>query len=595
MRRRHLLRKVKSTQLPREFVYFDCETTPEPLSLTETRLNFRLAVGVHVVYRSKPKKPSETWADFTTTGDLWDWIVSRTHERTALYVVAHNAEFDFRVSRGFTSLVALGWEIKRFFLDGNKFTVWWKKGSRSLIILDSMQLLPSSLSALGDMLGLPKGKMPAFNLSDEEWFPYCKRDVEVLALAMDRYREFVDVNKLGGMAKTTAAQAFRAFRYRYMTEAIEIHDDPDALKLERSGYYGGRTECFFIGNLRGQEYYILDVSSMYPSLMQSNLYPVQLIAYAEKTPLCRLRQLQDRYYIVADVDIVTDVPAYPMRYNKHLAFPVGRFRSILQGPELAYAFANRAVKRCYRSAVYYKADIFSAYVNDLYAMRRQYQEDGNEPFTYLTKRLLNSLYGKFGQRSFIYEEIGDCDIEECWQRELVVNGEVDTVTEFAFGGKVYIRRRGEEAQESFPAISGAVTAYGRMLLWELIEQAGHANVYYVDTDSLLVNGDGLERLKPRIEQGVLGALHLERIAKRVVIYGLKDYAIEGRRTVKGVKMNAIRTGEHSWIEQKWERFHSALQHGRLEDYRIRLSPKVLKLPYEKGIVLSSGVVVPHRL
>ncbi|KKL77542.1 hypothetical protein LCGC14_2033810, partial [marine sediment metagenome] len=39
----------------------------------------------------------------------------------------------------------------------------------------------------------------------------------------------------------------------------------------------------------------------------------------------------------------------------------------------------------------------------------------------------------------------------------------------------------------------------------------------------------------------------------------------------------------------------ALQHGRLEDYRIRLSPKVLKLPYEKGIVLSSGVVVPHRL
>ena len=595
MRRRHLLRKISAEKLWREFIFFDCETTPEPLSLTETRLKFRLAVGVHVTYRAKPKPKSESWAKFTTTRDLWEWIVSKSHERTALYVVAHNAEFDFRVSKGFTTLVALGWEIKRFFLDGNKFTVWWQKGSRSLIILDSMQLLPSSLAALGDMLELPKGKMPAFDLTDDEWFDYCRRDVEVLALAMDRYRTFVDVNNLGGMAKTTAGQAFRAFRYRYMTEAIEIHDDPDALKLERAGYYGGRTECFFIGNLTGREYFILDVSSMYPSVMKDSLYPVQLIAYAEGTPLYRLRQLQDRYYLIADVDIVTDVPVYPMRYRKHLAFPVGRFRTILQGPELAHALSARAVKRCHRSAVYYKTDIFSAYVTDLYGMRRRYQEEGNEPFTYLTKRLLNSLYGKFGQRGFVYEEIGVCDPEDCWQREMIINGEPDTVTEFAFGGKVYIRRRAEEAQESFPAISGAVTAYGRMLLWGLMEQAGRENVYYIDTDSLLVNGDGLEKLKPSIKQGELGALHLDRIAEKVIIYGLKDYAIEGRRTVKGVKMNAIRTGEHSWVEQKWERFHSALHHGRLEDYRIRLSPKVLKLPYEKGVVLPSGVVVPHRL
>ncbi|KKL17932.1 hypothetical protein LCGC14_2480560, partial [marine sediment metagenome] len=113
MRRRHLLRKISAEKLWREFIFFDCETTPEPLSLTETRLNFRLAVGVHVTYRVKPKPKTESWAKFTTTRDLWEWIVSKTHERTALYVVAHNAEFDFRVSKGFTSLVALGWEIKR--------------------------------------------------------------------------------------------------------------------------------------------------------------------------------------------------------------------------------------------------------------------------------------------------------------------------------------------------------------------------------------------------------------------------------------------------------------------------------------------------
>ena len=594
MRTRHLLRKVKSTRLPREFIYFDCETTPEAVTLTETRLRFRLAVAVHYVYRAAPKKHTETWQNFTDTLDIWKWIDARTHERSALYVVAHNAEFDFRVSKGFTNLCSLGWEIKRFFLDGNKFTVWWQKGRKSIIVLDSMQLLPSSIAMLGDMLGVPKTKMPAYEEDAATWFEYCRRDVEVLAIAMDQYRRFITANDLGGMAKTTAGQAFRAYRHRYMSEDIEIHDDADALKLEREGYYGGRTECFFIGHLPRQEHFILDVSSMYPSVMKDGLYPVQLIAYAEGTTVRRLWQLQRRYHLIADVDIVTDDPVYPMRYNKRLVFPTGRFRTVLQGAELAHALDHKAVKRCHKSAAYFKAAIFTEYVTDLYNLRRSYQEAGNQPFTYLTKLLLNSLYGKFGQRGFVYEEIGECSPDECWQMEVIINGETESVTEFAFGGKVYIRRRAEEAHESFPAISGAVTAYGRMRLWDLINQAGRENVYYVDTDSLIVNPAGYARLEPLIKPGELGGLHLERIAEKVIIYGLKDYAIEGRRKTKGVKMKAIKVGDHAWIEEKWERFHSALHRGHLEDYRIRLSPKVLTLAYEKGRVLADGNVIPFR-
>ena len=49
------------------------------------------------------------------------------------------------------------------------------------------------------------------------------------------------------------------------------------------------------------------------------------------------------------------------------------------------------------------------------------------------------------------------------------------------------------------------------------------------------------------------------------------------------------------IEEKWERFHSALRRGTLEDYRIRLSPKVLKLPYDKGVVQEDGSVEPFKL
>lgn len=594
MRNRHLLKRIKSSPLPREFVYFDCETTPEGVTLTETRLKFRLGVAVHAVYRKGKDRPVEQWENFDDTMELWKWITAKVHERTALYVVAHNAEFDFRVSKGFTSLSSLGWSIRRFFLDGNKFTVWWQKGRSSLIILDSMQLLPVALAALGQMLGHEKSTMPSYDDNDDVWFTYCRRDVEVLAKAMHTYREFVGANKLGGMAKTIAGQAFRAFRHRFMSEDIEIHDDDDTLKLERDAYYGGRTECLHIGRLEGDEYYIFDVRSMYPYVMAQGKYPVQLIAYAERTSVPRLRMLVKRYHLIADVDIKTDEPVYPVRHNKRLVFPVGEFQTALQGAELEHALAHNRVRRCYRSAIYFKVPIFAGYVDALYSLRLGYANEGNEPFVFLMKRLLNSLYGKFGQRGFVYEEIGECDPDDCWQMEVIIEGDAEPVTEFAFGGKVYIRRRLEEAYDSFPAISGAVTAYGRMRLWELMNIAGMDNVFYVDTDSLLVNKAGYTALQDLIAPDALGGLHLDRIASKVIIFGLKDYSVEGKRKVKGVKSKAIKVGEHSFIEEKWERFHSALRRGTLEDYRIRLSPKVLKLPYDKGTVLHDGSVVPLR-
>ncbi|KKL04687.1 hypothetical protein LCGC14_2613580, partial [marine sediment metagenome] len=392
-----------------------------------------------------------------------------------------------------------------------------------------------------------------------------------------------------------AGQAFRAFRHRFMREDIEIHANEEALTLERDAYYGGRTECFHIGRLSHGEYYIFDVRSMYPYVMASGKYPVQLIAYAEGTSIRRLRMLSKRYHIIADVNIVTDDPVYPIRYNKRLCFPVGEFRTSLQGVELEHALTNNRVKRCHRSAIYFKVDLFTEYVDELYGLRLGYAKAGNESFVFLTKRMLNSLYGKFGQRGFEYEEIGTCDPDECWQMEVIIDGGDEPVTEFAFGGKVYIRKRLEEAYDSFPAIAGAVTAYGRMRLWELIEQAGRDNVFYVDTDSLLVNTDGYERLRELIAPDELGGLHLDRIASKVVIFGLKDYSVEGKRKVKGVKSKAVKVGEHAWIEEKWERFHSALRRGTLEDYRIRLSPKVLKLPYDKGVVHEDGTVTPYRL
>lgn len=50
----------------------------------------------------------------------------------------------------------------------------------------------------------------------------------------------------------------------------------------------------------------------------------------------------------------------------------------------------------YRGYTFDQGDIFSGYVNALYSLRKQYPK--NHPMNMIAKLLLNSLYGKFGQR-----------------------------------------------------------------------------------------------------------------------------------------------------------------------------------------------------
>ncbi len=66
-------------------------------------------------------------------------------------------------------------------------------------------------------------------------------------------------------------------------------------------------------------------------------------------------------------------------------------------------------------------------------------------------------------------------------------------------------------------------------------EAGRDNVVYVDTDSLLVSKEGLDNLKPYLDDETLGALKLEEIAASAEIKGLKDYQVGDTHHIKGVR------------------------------------------------------------
>jgi hypothetical protein len=476
--------------------------------------------------------------------------------------------------------------------DATMFTLFWKRKRSTIVVINSYQWLPVPLKALGEIIGIPKKEMPDWEASDDEWLDYCERDVEVLARSVDAYRTMVREHDFGTFSLTIASQAFNAFRHRFDRAPIYIHNRPEVLALERDGYYGGRVECYRMGTFNDGPYYKLDVNSMYPSVMANSPYPVKLVEYRLNPSVAAAYRLTMWNYTIARCTLSTDAPYYPKRFKNKLMFPTGSFHTVLHRPELLTALCNGHVTEVTELAVYNVGDTFSSYVNTLYTLRRQYQEEGNLVFAYIVKLLLNSLYGKFGQRGRETTLVGHDKDDACWQRESYDSKTGQTAIYRCIMGKVWRTEMMGEAYNSFPAIAGAVTSYGREMLLNLILKAGWDNVYYVDTDSLIVNDTGLKRFCNTLSDSQLGGLKVEGQADEMTILGLKRYTFGGDVKNKGIKKGAIEIEPGVFEVEKWRQIRSALEEGDLEHYYVDKVKIHLQGTYDKGTVMSDGTVRP---
>ena len=103
-------------------------------------------------------------------------------------------------------------------------------------------------------------------------------------------------------------------------------------------------------------------------------------------------------------------------------------------------------------------------------------------------------------------------------------------------GKMYL------SSFAFPAISTYITAIIRAKLIELIEKAGWDNVFYFDTDGLIVNEKGYERLKDLIGNEI-GKLKIEEKGSNIEIIAPKFYSIGGKTKFAGIPKDAIIEGD----------------------------------------------------
>ncbi len=584
--------KLESEKYPRAILVIDTEATRGGfVDGVETQV-LRLGVSRYVKLSDELEIERNVYDRFVTGEGLLEIIEWHTRKDQSLYIYAHNLKYDLQLTGLLPMLLASGWRVSLMVMQDPPTFIRLKSRRKSILLVDTFNYWQTSLARLGEQLSSAKAKMPEGEQSDDDWYKYCEQDVKVLSEYLLEFMRFLQREQLAGFGLTLASQAFRSYRHRFMHQEIVLHSRPEVLKLERDGYSGGRVEAWHIGEKNGSEYYKVDVNSMYPFVMEAEKYPVEFISRTENICLVHLKKLLERYYCIARVQLKTEEAVYPYKDTHKLLFPTGSFETTLHQRELEYAYDHRQIATVNEIAVYRQADVFGVFVRYMYELKLRGELENNPILRHQAKILLNSLYGKFGQREII-SKIIDNPGQPKFGRVTGYSQALGTDVEITYlGEQMEIRYKGGESAYSFPAIAGAVTAYARMYLWSLIQQAGLENTLYCDTDSLIVTKSGMERLSDKMNVSSLGALKLEGQADQLIIRGAKDYIFGDETKHKGVPKNACEISPGVWEYDQFRGATTWLNAGLPIGVEVYKRTKSRKTDYDKGVILENGAVVP---
>lgn len=590
-RKPHVLRPEKTLAIPRHVIFFDTET--ETVSVPDQPAVQRLKLGWACYYRrsASDRKEKTYWIRFKSPDEFWPFVTINCTSKNKLWVVAHNLSFDFTVMEGFRYLRREGYKCKFFYSAGITTLIKVTKKGSSIMFVDSLNWFRESVEEIGKRIGLPKIKID-FETADESVLStYCRRDVEILLTIYKQLAGFLEGNRISRLAPTIGSVAFASYLFRHYRQKIYIHNNAQAIELERAAYMGGRTECFYIGELNHGPYYCLDVNSLYPFVMRNNRYPVKYDKIIRNLSLSKLATILSRQSVIARVNVKTLLPLYALRTDRTI-FPVGKFSTVLTSPELSTALVHNHIQSIETAVIYDQAKIFTSFVNRFYKLRQQFAETNNELFEHFCKIIMNSLYGKFGQKAQAWIKIGVAPDEPDRIEDMF-----DMITHRRrqiryLLGEVFEMTEVGESRHSFPAIAAHVTAYARAYLWSLMERCGKGNYFYCDTDSLFVNGWGLKNLSRLIDEHKLGYLKVEYETDRLKIYGLKDYVTRDKTVIKGIRKSAVKISDRDYEQDRWPSIKGLLRGGSPNLYTIGRQRKHLSRDYTKGVIQADGWIRP---
>jgi hypothetical protein len=494
----------------------------------------------------------------TDPAGVWEWVTRWTRDRGETRVWLHGLEQGLGLTRARHHLTRLGWRVDGFAMREHSGWWRWRKGERLLVLCDAASFLGNaSLDAIAKDLGAEVSlSSPDTALDGRLALLEARGRVWVLRSALRRVWGFYELEDFGSLQLTGSSQGMGVYRRRFLPDrAILVHHEEEARLAERDATWAGRCEGWRWGRVGGplEEW---DYELCYPSLCSA---PVPAILTAHPVPGGTYTTLNRCRVTVRD-------PVVPMAGgDRGVIFPVGTFETVLWEPELELAREHGSViveERWVYELDGVLAD-WSEWIRDL-ALHHP-----SGLVRRIAKQWSRTVIGSFGLRYQSWEEwssevgleVGPDDIAVVPYR-----GDDGDTQLLYLAGDVFELGEEQDSENAVPQIQGYVWSRARVALWQAITAAGRENVVYVDTDSLIVTGEGGRRLEEWAEDSWP---RLRRKARYdwIEVYGSRQLITPEGVRISGLKRGAERTGESSWEVTVEETMPGAL--GGAEGGRVR--------------------------
>lgn len=598
----------QGTEIPSNLFFLDTETTRKTYDskadvCAET---FRLGCVIHCRVENGVIKHQETFR-FYDPVQLWNFLECKVKFDRSNWVFAHNMHFDLSVLSGFDKFLDgsfilhekhANWPIRRAgktvkrqwkgfaVLEALPFIIRCRSKQGTIVFCDTLNYFPMSLAELALSIGMEKMPFPGHESTTADLMAYCENDTEIIKTAIINLMKYWKENDLGNWNYTAAGLSMNCWRHKFApktttargNDAINciIHGNEEVLKLERRSYHGGEIQAFFRGYISPvkNEYdprpwsndllYHVDCRSLFPFAMLHSYVPHQLRSFHEKTDPRQLRAWIRNYGVIADVRIKTDTIPFIVQHEDKILYAVGDYWTTLCGDELIRALDGGCVVESGRASTYYMTRLFAKYVKYWWQVRKQARENNDKMMDSIGKLAMNSLYGKFAQRSARWVECDNPPVHQWFGEHWVYPPDGKKADKYRFfcGYAQKEVERGE-GKNSFPAISSFITANAREYMRQIREKLPPDSVYYQHTDSFICNAAAFNKLD---SLGLLGDdigqfREVDLPCCNAEIFGPGDYEFGGKIVRSGRKFNA-RTIDHDTFEQdEFSTIHETIQQG----------------------------------
>ena len=362
---------------------------------------------------------------------------------------------------------------------------------------------------------------------------YCTMDCKVLGdlvrkFAIEMYYKGIFNGKSCYKSKaffphSSASLALEVFKNCFVN--VLLRGSWKTYPIEKESYRGGMT---LATKSYAENITIFDISSSYPYCMLKDM-PVEIGIFCNSKDLPSPSLICPyNLYRVQSFEFPKDclLPNISIRHETGSLIQVLKYKGpdlYLWGCEIKQALEQKAIIGTDGYYTYTGAQVFTDYVKYFYKLKSESKETH---MTLFYKILLNSLYGKFGEKVHVDKAFGSFDdIKKTLTQTSAGEIEKLEVRDVGYyvatlGGK---KDSGLNNVGSLVRIASYITALARTNLLEAAYSVGIENVCYMDTDSLFVIDN--KQLSSKFLGSELGKFKSEGHYEAGSFFGAKNYVL----------------------------------------------------------------------